>query len=125
MVSGAESLELELELLKKLCEWLVVVWDAVAFGNDVRPPAILEAGVSAAKAFGEAPVDDPEMKEWWNRHAVKAADPGLPDLFFERQADELVVSWDSHVYVLQAVSLFRLCAYWSSRTAELTWSEGY
>jgi Zn-dependent peptidase ImmA (M78 family) len=95
-------LELELELLKKLCEWLAVVWDAVAFGNDVRPPEILEEGVSAAKAYGEAPIDDPEMKEWWGRHAVRAADPALPDLFFERQADDLVVSWDNHVYVLQA-----------------------
>ena len=98
-----ESLELNLELLKKLCEWLAVVWGAVAFGNDVRPPDILEEGVSAAKAYVKAPPDDPEMKEWWGRHAVKAADPGLPDLFFERQADDLVFSWENHVYILQAV----------------------
>ncbi len=102
VVSTAESFELEAELLKKFCEWLAVVWAAVAFGNDVRPPKILEEGVSAAKAYGEAPIDDPEMKEWWGRHAVKAADPGLPDLFFERQADDVVVSWDKQVYVLPA-----------------------
>lgn len=101
MVLGDDSLEFELELLKKFCEWLAMVWDEVAFGNDVRPPAILEKGVSAARAYVEAPNDDPEMKEWWGRHAIKAVGPGLPDLFFERQADDLIVSWDNHVYVLQ------------------------
>jgi Zn-dependent peptidase ImmA (M78 family) len=103
VISRGETVELEPGLLKKFCEWLAMVWYSVAFGSDVRPPAILEKGVSAARAYGEARVDDPEMKEWWGRHAAKAAAPGLPDLFFERQADELVVSWGEHVYVLRAV----------------------
>jgi Zn-dependent peptidase ImmA (M78 family) len=102
VVSKAEALELELGLLKTFCEWLAMVWYSVAFGGDVRPPAILEKAVSAVKAYGEAPVDDPEMKEWWGRHAAKAADAGLPNIFFERQADDLVVSWGEHVYVLPA-----------------------
>jgi Zn-dependent peptidase ImmA (M78 family) len=101
VVSRAEALELEPGLLKKFCEWMAMVWYSVAFGGDVRPPAILEKAVSAARAYGEAPIDDPEMKEWWGRHAAKAADLALPNLFFERQADDLVVSWGEHVYVLR------------------------
>ena len=102
MVSRDGPLELETGLLKTFCEWLAMVWYSVAFGDDVRPPAILEKAVSAARAYSEAPVDDPEMKEWWGRHAARAADPGLPNFFFERQADDLVVSWDENVYVLRA-----------------------
>ena len=92
---------LESALLKKFCAWLAMVWDAVAFGADVRPPALLEKGVSAARAYGEVAAGDPEVTEWWSRHAVRAADPGLPDLFLERQADELVVSWGEQVAVVQ------------------------
>jgi Zn-dependent peptidase ImmA (M78 family) len=102
VVSRDESLELEPGLLKKFCEWLAMVWYSVAFADDIRPPAILEKAVSAARAYSEAPIDNPEMKEWWGRHATKAADPGLPNLFFERQADDLVVSWDESIYVLRA-----------------------
>ncbi len=101
VVSRDEATELELGLLQKFCGWLAMVWDAVAFGGDVRPPAMLEEEVSAAAAFGKIPTKDPEIREWWSRHAARTADPGLPDLFFERQADDLVVSWGKHVYVLQ------------------------
>ena len=102
LVIAGETLAFEPGRLQKFCGWLATVWDSVAFGGDVRPPAILVKGVSAAEAYAEVPADDPEMKEWWGRHAVRAADPGLPDLFFERQADDLLVSRGENVHVFRA-----------------------
>jgi Zn-dependent peptidase ImmA (M78 family) len=102
IVSSDETQELDRALLKTFCEWLAMFWHAIAFGGDIRPPAILEEPVSAPKAYGDAQINQPEMEEWWRRHAARAADPGLPNVFFERQADDLVVSSGEHVYVLQA-----------------------
>src|SRR5207247_8603984 len=36
-----------------------------------------------------------DIAAWWSRHAIRAADDELPNVFLERQADELVVSWDA------------------------------
>ena len=36
-----------------------------------------------------------EVPAWWSRHAIRAADAELPNVFLERQVDDIVVSWDA------------------------------
>ena len=88
-----------LDSLDRFCTWLVKNWQAIAYGIDYRPPSMLEYGVSASKAYERAVAlggdTDPVLREWWERHSIRAADGELPNLFFERQADDFVVSWDA------------------------------
>ena len=89
-----------LDSLDRLCTWLTKHWRVVAYGTDPRPASMLEYGVSGSRAYERALValggkTEPNVQEWWERHAIRAADGELPNLFFERQADDLVVSWDA------------------------------
>ena len=88
--------------LEHLADWLRSNWEPIAFGTDVRPLSILEANASACRAYAiglDRTRQDhnrrEELERWWSRHAVRAADSSLPNLFFERQEDEIVISWDS------------------------------
>jgi len=90
---------LPLASLDRLCEWLAEQWFVIAYGSDSRPAWFRTRGVSASRVYETAELvgvatKDPEIQAWWASHAVRAADEELPDVFFERQADDLVVSWD-------------------------------
>lgn len=88
-----------LDSLDRFCAWLFGNWSAIAYGTDYRPASMLEYGVSASRAYENAVASGgktkPDVQEWWERHAIRAADEELPNLFFERQADDLIVSWDA------------------------------
>ena len=91
---------LPLDSLDRLCAWLVEQWPVVAYGSDSRPEPLRGYGVAASRAYentelAQAPQKDGEIRSWWSRHAIRAADPELPNVFLERQADSLVVSWDA------------------------------
>jgi Zn-dependent peptidase ImmA (M78 family) len=91
---------LPLDQLDKLCGWLARNWDAVAYGKHPRPLSLRDRrGVSACRAYESAfresqPDARGELESWWQRHAFRAADPELPNIFLERQGDEVVFSWD-------------------------------
>src|SRR5205085_2340753 len=68
-------------------------------GQDSRPPRLRERAVAACSAYEDARTDAPsqeleELQSWWDKHAFRAADPELPNVFLERQGDDLVISWD-------------------------------
>ncbi|MFI5454173.1 MAG: ImmA/IrrE family metallo-endopeptidase [Isosphaerales bacterium] len=91
---------LPLDSLDHLCSWVVAQWPVVAYGNDCRPDLLRGYGVAASRAYAsaelaQAPQKDGEILSWWSRHAFRAADPELPNVFLERQTDNLVVSWDA------------------------------
>jgi len=95
----ASGESLPILILDRFCEWLADGWFVIAYGSDSRPARLRARGVSASRVyetaqhFGEVQ-REPEIQTWWARHAIRAADEELPDVFFERQADDLVVSWD-------------------------------
>ncbi|MBL8800319.1 MAG: ImmA/IrrE family metallo-endopeptidase [Planctomycetia bacterium] len=91
---------LEQSSLDRLCLWLARQWSAITFGNDIRPTPLRELKVAASQAYADVQLKGPsenqeEIAGWWSRHAIRATDAELPNFFFERQADELVVSWDA------------------------------
>jgi hypothetical protein len=97
--TGAEYLELP--SLDRLCSWVAKQWGIVVYGGDIRPPALREYQVAASRAYENAGLahateTDSEVAVWWARHAVRAADAELPNVFFERQGDDIVVSWDAY-----------------------------
>lgn len=96
---GASGDRLELELLDRLCMWLVKHWNAIVYGSDFRPEA-LRGPTTACNAYRKAVLLPelelaPDVAAWWGRHAIRAGDPELPNVFLERQADEIIVSWDN------------------------------
>jgi Zn-dependent peptidase ImmA (M78 family) len=98
--NGAGGEFLELTSLERLCSWLAKHWNAVIYGGDYRPLGLRAQQVAASRAYQSAQLarateNDPEIPGWWSRHAVRSVDPELPNLFFERQADEIVISWDA------------------------------
>ncbi len=91
---------LPMSSLDRLCLWLARQWFVIAYGGDVRPGALRELRAAASRAYEAAQLmrqaeAQGEVLAWWARHAIRAADEDLPNAFFERQADELVVSWDA------------------------------
>lgn len=90
---------LSLEDLDRLCLWIARQWSVIAYGRDVRPVWLRERSVAACHAYDLAQFLPHEKREelnaWWKRHAIRAASGELPNIFLERQADELVVSWDA------------------------------
>lgn len=89
-----------LDSLDRLCFWVADHWPVVAFGNDCRPDPLRGYGARACRAYEVAELargarEDGEIRTWWSRHAFRAGDPDLPNIFFERQADKLVASWDA------------------------------
>jgi Zn-dependent peptidase ImmA (M78 family) len=91
---------LPLDSLDRLCSWVVAQWPVVTYGSDCRPDRLRGYGVAASRAYEYAklahgPQNDDEILSWWSRHAIRAADPELPNVFLERQSDDLVVSWDA------------------------------
>lgn len=86
--------------LDRLCGWLARNWDSVAYGKHPRPAPLRDRrGVSACRAYDYAyreakPDARSNLEAWWKRHAFRAADPELPNIFLERQGDEVVFSWD-------------------------------
>ena len=90
---------LPLEDLDRLCLWLARQWSVIAYGNDVRPDWLRNESVAACYAYDLAQFlpreEREELNAWWDRHAIRAASGELPNIFLERQADELVVSWDA------------------------------
>ena len=98
--NGTGGEYLELSSLDRLCTWIAKQWGVVAYGSDYRPQALRGYPVAASRAYENAELaheteSDSEVPAWWSRHAVRAADPELPNLFFERQADDIVISWDA------------------------------
>lgn len=95
--TGADSLDLS--SFDRFCEWLAKQWSVIAFGGDVRPIPLRHNQVAASRAYENAELahttKTAEVALWWARHAVRSVDAELPNLFFERQGDVLVVSWDS------------------------------
>ncbi len=90
----------DLDSLDRFCTWLAKNWQVIAYGTDYRPPSMIEHGVSGSTAYERAVMTldgktEPSLRDWWGRHALRADDSDLPNLFFERQADDLVVSWDA------------------------------
>ncbi len=91
---------LPLESLDRYCQWLVAQWPVLAHGRDVRPDRLRGSRAAANQAYENARLtqagrDDGEIESWWARHAIRAADAELPNVFLERQTDSLVVSWDA------------------------------
>jgi Zn-dependent peptidase ImmA (M78 family) len=90
---------LPLHLLDQLAGWLARNWYVIAYGKDLRPPRLREREVAACRAFEDARTDATseelqELQSWWEKHAFRSADPELPNIFLERQGDDLVFSWD-------------------------------
>jgi Zn-dependent peptidase ImmA (M78 family) len=86
--------------LDNLCLWIARNWYAIAFGSDVRPPLLRELGAAPSYAYQSAGLvcdvnSEAEIDSWWKRHAFRAAREDLPNVFIERQVDDLVVSWDA------------------------------
>ncbi len=99
-VNGSRKRLLSFEELDRLCGWLATHWDAIAFGKDPRPPVLRDKGVAACRAYERAritasPEELADLQLWWTKHAIRAADPDLPNIFLERQVDDLVISWDA------------------------------
>jgi hypothetical protein len=99
---NGESLgnRLPIKILDHLCRWLAKQWLVIAYGKDLRPPSLRERSVAASRAYDDAQLVEKkaaqdELAAWWSRHAFRAGDEELPNVFLERQADELVVSWDA------------------------------
>ncbi len=99
---GAEAGKLTLESLDKFCGWLARNWLAIAYGADVRPAVLRDSKATASRAYETARRMRPtahgeadELSGWWSRHAARDADCDLPNLFLERQADDVIVSWDA------------------------------
>ena len=91
---------LPLDSLDRFCLWVAAQWPVVAFGNDCRPDLLLGYGAAASRAYenaklAQATQRDGEILAWWSRHAFRAADPELPNVFLERQTENLVASWDA------------------------------
>ncbi len=98
--NGAVGEQLDLASLDRLCVWLAKHWPAIAYGSDYRPLPLRDYPVAASRAYENAELvhateKDWEVPAWWSRHAVRAADTELPNLFFERQADDIIVSWNA------------------------------
>ncbi len=98
--SGQPHPALDLESLDHFCSWIAAQWSVVAFGGDSRPVALREGAVAASRAYANAELAraterDGAIRVWWSKHAVRAADPELPNLFLERQSDNLIISWDA------------------------------
>lgn len=90
---------LTLGQLDRLCGWLARHWYVIAYGKGPRPPLLRERGVAACRAYEDARIDATpeelaELQSWWDQHAFRAADAELPNVFLERQGDDLVISWD-------------------------------
>jgi len=90
---------LPLSSLDGFIVWLAQHWEEIAHGRDHRPASLQHRGAAASRAYDVAQLDQSastsEVKEWWSKHAIRAADEVLPNVFFERQADELLISWDA------------------------------
>jgi Zn-dependent peptidase ImmA (M78 family) len=85
--------------LDRLGAWLARHWYVIAYGKEPRPPVLRERAAAACRAYqdtlSEASAEQrPELHSWWEKHALRAADPDLPNVFLERQGDDLVISWD-------------------------------
>jgi Zn-dependent peptidase ImmA (M78 family) len=98
-VDGSRGRLLVLEQLDRLCNWIARNWYAIAYGEDPRPPRLRERGVAACRAYEDAradatPEELAELQSWWEKHAFRAADRELPNVFLERQGDDLIISWD-------------------------------
>lgn len=98
--NGTAGDSLDLESLDRLCAWIAQQWPVIAYGSDFRPLPLREYSVAASRAYENAVLAhaterDREVPAWWLRHAFRAADAELPNVFLERQADDLVVSWDA------------------------------
>ncbi|MBY0522628.1 MAG: ImmA/IrrE family metallo-endopeptidase [Gemmataceae bacterium] len=95
--TGADSLDLL--SLDRLCEWMAKHWSVIAYGGDVRPLPLRHYQVAASRAYENAELahatKSVDVALWWSCHAVRSVDAELPNLFFERQGDVLVVSWDA------------------------------
>ena len=97
---GAAGDHLELASLDRLCSWVAKQWSVIAYGSDYRPLPLRGYPVAASRAYENAELahateQDSEVPAWWSRHALRAADAEFPNVFLERQADSLVVSWDA------------------------------
>ena len=91
---------LDLAILDRLCIWIAKQWHVIAYGSDFRPLPLREFPVAASRAYENAELaraaeKDSAVPAWWSRHAIRAVDVELPNVFFERQADEIVISWDA------------------------------
>jgi Zn-dependent peptidase ImmA (M78 family) len=97
---GASADYLELRMLDCLCSWIAKQWPVIAFGSDYRPSPLSGFPVAASRAYENAELartseKDSAVQAWWSRHAVRAVEGELPNIFFERQGDEIVISWDA------------------------------
>jgi len=91
---------LSLDSLDQLCVWLAENWPAIAYGNDSRPSELLIGKAAASQAYETAERKGvarklPEIRQWWSRHSFRAAGEELPNVFAERQADDIILSWDA------------------------------
>ncbi len=91
---------LSLSRFDRFVVWLAEHWSEIAHGVDHRPHVLEHRGVAASRIYDNVKLDpsatsQQDVAEWWSRHAMRAADGDLPNIFFERQADELVISWDA------------------------------
>ncbi len=98
--NGAAGDYLELDSLDRFCSWIAEQWPVLAYGGDYRPLPLRRYSVAASRAYENAELAHAteklsEVPAWWSRHAIRAADGELPNVFLERQADDMVVSWDA------------------------------
>jgi Zn-dependent peptidase ImmA (M78 family) len=98
-VDGSRGRLLTQQQLDRFCGWLARNWYVIAYGKYPRPPRLREREVAACHAYEAArtdatPQELAELQSWWGKHAFRAADPELPNVFLERQGDDLVISWD-------------------------------
>lgn len=59
-----------------------------------------ELRAAASRAYEDVQLmhqidDHLDVAKWWSQHAFRAADGDLPNIFVERQGEQLVVSWDA------------------------------
>lgn len=101
-LDGLAFSSLPLPVLDNFAKWLTANWDAICFSTDTRPLLILKSSASACRAYEVGKLharssagDLDDLQSWWSRHAIRAADGALPNLFIERQEDDIVISWDS------------------------------
>ena len=91
--------KLDLNVLDHLCDWLAKQWPVIAYGGDVRPEPLRHYQVAAGRAYETVELAHAtktvDVMLWWSRHAVRSVDAELPNIFFERQGDVLIVSWDA------------------------------
>ena len=98
--NGAAGDYLELDSLDRFCSWIAEQWPVLAYGSDYRPVPLRRYSVAARRAYENAELAHAtekysEVPAWWSRHAIRAADAELPNVFLERQVDDIVVSWDA------------------------------